>query len=142
MESRVISVSTGRQVIRVRNIYQHPEFDPVSFDSDISILELKRDLIFNQEVNKLSLPAVGASTLLDMFASVTSFGSIYEERNYAAVSLATHVNIVSKENCREAYHEEITDNMICACTSGDEMDILQVYRKYENILAWQRKYTI
>lgn len=126
-----ISALGGGQVIRVQKVHQHPEFNPETFDNDISILELDEDLIFNQNVNKLDLPTQDQSIADGAFANVTGWGRVYEGGNYPAVLLSSIVTTVNQEECRDVLGGAVTDNMLCASNLNNGQGTCQVYNEFK-----------
>ena len=48
------------QVHRIKNVFVHPNFQPRTSENDIALLELKRDVTFNNEVKPICLPGTRA----------------------------------------------------------------------------------
>ncbi|PIE58122.1 MAG: hypothetical protein CSA33_04205 [Desulfobulbus propionicus] len=136
---------TGER-IRVQRIVLHPDYSPITNDSDLALLELSRastqsPLPLFREDDSL---AGGTGTLIGWGArSATPF-----PHDYAQELQEVTVPIVSNTDCEIGYPGEITANMICAgyaaggkdSCQGDSGGPLMVYEdgvwQHAGIVSW------
>ena len=131
-------------LVRVKKVYTHPQYDPVSMNADYALLELNEDVLRP----RISLPGEADAELAASgeLATVIGWGSTLgynpgdEDVPADAPSQLQKASlpIVSNEACNSVYVEEtgnlegaplpegtrlITDNMICAGTPEGEAEI-------------------
>ena len=56
------------QVHRIKNVFVHPDFRTRTSENDIALLELERDVTFNQEVKPICLPGTRAKQYINEVA--------------------------------------------------------------------------
>lgn len=100
------------QIIAVKKVIQHENYDPKTTNQDLSILILKKPLEFNDLVNSISLaksePESGS------VATVTGYGFSQENGPLSKQLQKLDLPIVGREKCNSLYHGIITKYMLCA----------------------------
>lgn len=109
----------GGQIHLVAKIHQHPRYNEMTLDYDISILELTTD-ITNPRVRTIKpvnkTPAAGTMAEVIGWGTKQRVFARRREPTFANKVRAVKVPIVAQSLCRLAYYAEmiITDNMLCA----------------------------
>lgn len=114
---------TGGQVISVANVYRHPDYSTTTHDYDVSVLELKKDLELNENVQPIQLTQ--SELPAGELAVCTGWGRT-STNGYLPIYLRkVEVHTDSREDCAAAYGgDKITERMICA--SDPDKDACQV----------------
>uniref|UniRef100_A0A8C8RV17 Ovochymase-1 n=1 Tax=Pelusios castaneus TaxID=367368 RepID=A0A8C8RV17_9SAUR len=115
---RTLKEST-EQVRRVKTILVHPDFDIVSYDSDIALIHLDGHLEYNTVVRPICLPNTTEPLSSSVLCTMTGWGSTREADGSLASRLQqTQVPVLENEVCEENYYFNhpggITARMICA----------------------------
>ncbi|KAH1186769.1 hypothetical protein KIL84_019518 [Mauremys mutica] len=115
---RILKEST-EQVRRVKTIVAHPDFDTVSYDSDIALIQLDVPLEYNTVVRPICLPNSTQPLSSSVLCTMTGWGSTQEADGSLASRLQqTQVPILESEVCEKNYYFNhpggITARMLCA----------------------------
>ncbi|XP_040575995.2 brachyurin-like, partial [Lepeophtheirus salmonis] len=109
-----------RQYRVSENLHVHPDYvhDFHYYENDIGLIELDKELEFNDFVRPACLPTFADvdTDLVDKNTTITGWGRILGEPNYLMVPqlrYATDVPIISNYVCRESYGNTINSNIIC-----------------------------
>ncbi|KAM7244069.1 hypothetical protein CapIbe_004677 [Capra ibex] len=114
---RTLKEST-EQVRRAKHIVMHEDFDTLSYDSDIALIQLSSALEFNSVVRPVCLP----HSLEPLFSSeicvVTGWGSVSKDGGLASRLQQIQVPVLEREVCERTYYSAhpggISEKMICA----------------------------
>ncbi|XP_044797232.2 ovochymase-1 isoform X1 [Bubalus bubalis] len=114
---RTLKEST-EQVRRAKHIVMHEDFDSLSYDSDIALIQLSSALEFNSVVRPVCLP----HSLEPLFSSeicvVTGWGSASKDGGLASRLQQIQVPVLEREVCERTYYSAhpggISEKMICA----------------------------
>ncbi|ELR57200.1 Ovochymase-1, partial [Bos mutus] len=114
---RTLKEST-EQVRRAKHIVMHEDFDSLSYDSDIALIQLSSALEFNSVVRPVCLP----HSLEPLFSSeicvVTGWGSANKDGGLASRLQQIQVPVLEREVCERTYYSAhpggISEKMICA----------------------------
>ncbi len=100
---------TGQR-IKVRRIISHPSYDDDLYDSDIALLELE------EEASQQPVSLVPKGSVLEGKEAIAMGWGNTDPDGFESPETLQQVSlpIVSDETCREAYGDELTDNMVCA----------------------------
>ncbi|MGE0085415.1 MAG: trypsin-like serine protease [Desulfococcaceae bacterium] len=108
---------TGERV-NVKRIIVHPSYDNYTLDFDIALLELEHSVSYE------TISPVSENFVLEGQLSITmGWGKTdYNTYSYSDVLMDVFIPIVSNETCNAAfnvfnpvrYHDDITENMLCA----------------------------
>ncbi|XP_077205441.1 coagulation factor X-like [Paroedura picta] len=105
------------QKVRVRQFWQHPQYDPDNFNNDIALVQLTSNVVFSQHVLPICLPNPNLSTLLTekgTVGTVSGWGSTHVKGPSTRFLLKVKLPVVSMDTCRQSTKKLITDNMFCA----------------------------
>lgn len=132
----------------MRKVFQHPLFSYITADYDVSVLELRRTLEFNENIRPISL----ASELPEpgTMADAAGWGVTKSHGTSTSNTLkAVQIPIVDHEKCRNNYRRRgrsftVTDRMICAgydkggknICSGDSGGSLSIGDEIYGISSW------
>ena len=114
----------GAQVIRVKQFFQHSDYNHETMNMDFCILELEEDLTFSTSVRPACLPQddsndyTGAKTVVSGWGTLASGG---EQPKH--LQKLTELTVTANNDCGK-YNEEkentITENMMCAAKPGKD----------------------
>jgi len=101
---------------------EHSGFDWETLANDFAILYLSEDLVFGDTVGPVCLPSKENDDAYDdVVATVTGWGTTYEDGPVAQFLQKVDVDTMTNEACNNDYGEgEIQDNMICAARNGKD----------------------
>lgn len=118
------------QIREIENIQVYPDFDPVIFDGDIALINLKHPVKLTSRVQPVCLPDVysgmSARHLKEgSLGTVTGWGrdDNNNTESYPEVLMQAKVKIVANDECELGYQVadvslSVTGNMFCAGTDG------------------------
>lgn len=115
----------GFQRLRLAEIIIHPDYDPVSDDSDIALLRLLAPAPFREmqgdmlPIGAVQPVAATVGALTGTTATVVGWGSTVEQPsgrppNYPPELRQVDVPILANAQCDQSYRGEITPTMLCA----------------------------
>ncbi len=110
-----ISADQGNeQNLNVTASIPHPQYDPISADSDVGLLKLEGTA--NLNANNISVIRLNSqvATHTGTSATVTGWGALSEGGAGPDVLQEVSVPIVSDQVCQNAYPGQTTNNMFCA----------------------------
>jgi trypsin len=105
----------------------HPDYDDYLTDNDFMLLFLSRSTTEDVELVKVNSDVVSVGEDV----TVMGWGNMHPDRDMPADELMeVEVSIISNEECddssgkidgdKENYHDQITENMVCAKDSGED----------------------
>lgn len=104
---------SGGQVIAVKKICQHPNFDYWTLESDVSVLILEENIDLGKGAQPIELIPSGEDVKENATAVVTGWGSTASGRPSTDLQ-AVFVTHITDKRCKELYSEsKISDSMIC-----------------------------
>lgn len=129
------------QRVAVKRIFKQPDFNPISLDSDLALLQLAKPV-----TDAISLPLFdGSTTLSGLSATIIGWGLLNEnEDTYPGALQEVDLPIQPNSTCIASYGKsEFTDNMLCAglaqggkdSCSGDSGGPLMVQQNGAWVLA-------
>lgn len=113
-------------MIQVKTINQHPKYNALSNNNDISILELKTPLTFDTTIQPVKLPEADEDVPEGLNGTVTGWGKDSENGEMQTHLRKLDVPIASVEQCKKIYGTVITDHMMCAGYLEGGKDACQV----------------
>jgi hypothetical protein len=114
------------QIIKVKRMINHPEFNNPTFANDIALIELEEEAQLNQYVNYACLPNIGEN-MENMVCTVSGYGAT--ETSYMSnVLLKVRKPVIPVKQCAQ-YHCEfgnaIYDRNMCAGFVAGQRDACQ-----------------
>lgn len=112
------------QFIAVNKVIQHPDYDTMLTNNDMSLLLLSRKLIFSDRIQPIPLdpiePPTGAMAVASGWGTTSEGGKL--SRNLQRVE----VPVFQKSLCNVLYMGTVTDKMVCAGYLSGYYDSCQV----------------
>lgn len=116
--NRTMKNDTKRQIIRIKEIIRHPNFQISNFKNDIAILKVETEMKFaTPYIQPACLPAYENRNYTGIMATVTGWGRTGEYSGTSNEVRKVEVPIMSLDECRQNsgyVPTRITDNMMCA----------------------------
>uniref|UniRef100_A0A8C6FHG1 Peptidase S1 domain-containing protein n=1 Tax=Moschus moschiferus TaxID=68415 RepID=A0A8C6FHG1_MOSMO len=107
------------QVLRVAEVFEHPQWDPRAVRNDVALLKLAAPARLSAAVAPVCLPGADASFPAGSLCAVTGWGKTrYNAFNTPDKLQQATLPILSNADCKEFWGSKITDVMICAGASG------------------------
>nr|XP_011743699.1 ovochymase-1 isoform X2 [Macaca nemestrina] len=114
------------QVRRAKHIMAHEDFNTLSYDSDIALIQLSSPLEYSSAVRPVCLPHSTEPPFSSEICAVTGWGSISGDGGLASRLQQIQVHVLEREVCEHTYYSAhpggITEKMICAgfAASGEK----------------------
>ncbi|NXJ89863.1 FA7 factor, partial [Corythaixoides concolor] len=105
------------QKIDVERSWTHPHYDSNDYNSDIALLYLSSDVVFNEYVIPICLPSPNLAALLSeegRIGMVSGWGATHDRGSTLRFLMKVWLPIVAMETCQRATDRLVTDNMFCA----------------------------
>ncbi len=123
-EHDLIDRSTGVRY-KVAQIYMHEEYDSLSTNNDIAILELTEAITNVTPINLMSEELESQLNTGDLL-TVMGWGNMSaDEASFPTVLQEVQVPLYDRDKCNAAYGNGITDVMLCAGFEEGEKDSCQ-----------------
>ena len=92
--------------VTISKVTDHPDYNPFTLDSDLSILTLSSPVTFSPSVLPVCLPGYVNKSYQGEVATVTGWGHTISgnESSGASVLQEVDVTVWSNNDCRKAYH--------------------------------------
>lgn len=134
----------GGSRYKIKQVIQHQNYSPSSFDNDIAILKPFHILPFGDRIQPIPLQPQGAEVPAGTTAWVSGWGVTKEDSQTVSSYLrAVDVRIITDEECKVKYgSNKITSHMMCAQTlykdscQGDSGGPLAVDGKLVGVVSW------
>ncbi|CAL4084441.1 unnamed protein product, partial [Meganyctiphanes norvegica] len=102
----------------------HPDYDEYKVVNDISLIELKEDLVFNSRISPVCL-ADATDFVVGRQGVATGWGKISDAQFASDVLMEVGLNLIDRALCKDLYQKtpdkyDITDEMICTLTTGKD----------------------
>ncbi|XP_039707193.1 vitamin K-dependent protein C isoform X1 [Pteropus medius] len=111
----------------IKEVLMHPNYSKSTNDNDIALLRLARPATFSQTIVPICLPDSGLSerelTKVGQETVVTGWGYRSEtKRNRTFVLNFIKIPVAPRNECVQAMHHRVSENMLCAGILGDPRD--------------------
>ncbi|XP_009667996.2 coagulation factor IX-like [Struthio camelus] len=113
------------QKIDVERIWTHPHYDSNNHNSDIALLYLSSNVIFNEYAIPICLPSPSLATLLTeegRVGMVSGWGATHYKGATLRFLMKVKLPIVSMDTCQQSTDRLVTDNMFCAGYDAEAED--------------------
>uniref|UniRef100_A0A8C1XSL0 Zmp:0000001114 n=2 Tax=Cyprinus carpio TaxID=7962 RepID=A0A8C1XSL0_CYPCA len=98
----------------LKNIITHPNYDSMSYDYDISLLELSDPLNFTNTVHPICLPAPTHVFSAGSSCFVTGWGTLREGGSVAQILQKAEVKVINDTVCNMVTEGQVTSRMMCS----------------------------
>ncbi|KAG5271940.1 hypothetical protein AALO_G00185900 [Alosa alosa] len=102
------------QLRKVKTIIPHPDYNPMTFDYDIALLELEQPLKFTNLIHPICLPAKSHVFSAGTPCWVTGWGTLREGGLLAQVLQKAEVKIINDTVCNVVTEGQVTSRMMCS----------------------------
>ncbi|XP_068089840.1 transmembrane protease serine 9 isoform X2 [Hyperolius riggenbachi] len=112
--------------INLRRVIQHPQFNPLTLDFDVAVVELSSSLTFNKYIQPVCLPSALQKFPAGWKCMISGWGNIKEGNvSKPEVLQKASVGIIDQKICSVLYNFSITERMICAGFLDGKVDSCQ-----------------
>ncbi|XP_028280158.1 suppressor of tumorigenicity 14 protein [Parambassis ranga] len=115
----------GVQRRTVKRIITHPDYNQMTFDYDIALLELSTPLQFSNTIQPICLPAPSHIFPAGMPCWVTGWGALREGGQKAQVLQKASVKIINDTVCNVVTEGQVTSRMLCSGFLAGGVDACQ-----------------
>ncbi|XP_043114723.1 suppressor of tumorigenicity 14 protein homolog isoform X2 [Puntigrus tetrazona] len=98
----------------LKNIITHPNYDSMTYDYDISLLELSDPLNFTNTVHPICLPAPTHVFTAGSSCFVTGWGTLREGGSVAQILQKAEVKVINDTVCNMVTEGQVTSRMMCS----------------------------
>uniref|UniRef100_A0A8B9H1Y5 Zmp:0000001114 n=1 Tax=Astyanax mexicanus TaxID=7994 RepID=A0A8B9H1Y5_ASTMX len=113
------------QVREVQTIITHQDYNQLTQDNDIALLELKEPLVFSNTVHPVCLPANSHVFPAGMPCWVTGWGALREGGRASRVLQKAEVKIINDTVCDDVTEGQVTSRMLCSGFLAGGVDACQ-----------------
>ena len=112
----------NEQVRNIKKIHRHPQYDEITYDSDIAIIEMDSPVQFTDYVIPICLPHDESDfnlVVANANAVVIGWGATRKNRYKWSKRLKeVVVKVIDKTECKRKMTYPVTENMFCAGKSN------------------------
>ncbi|XP_055383828.1 vitellin-degrading protease-like [Condylostylus longicornis] len=125
-ESFSVRVGTNRrsgdgQILKVKKIIPHPEFNIKTYNHDIAIVKLKDKLKFNDKIQPIELSEITEILPVGEFGIASGFGLLsFDKGGFPTILQKVNLKVLDQTVCQRKYEKvnRITEFMFCAGGDG------------------------
>lgn len=119
--NRQSSTETASQQIEIEAHYDHPDYNDQTYDNDMSLLKLSRQVSFTREISPVCLPWNYPNDEFDgETVSASGWGTTSQGGSVSNTLREVDLPVLTTQQCRQYYPGQITDNMICTYNPGKD----------------------
>uniref|UniRef100_A0A8C6SHQ7 Zmp:0000001114 n=1 Tax=Neogobius melanostomus TaxID=47308 RepID=A0A8C6SHQ7_9GOBI len=109
----------------IRNIIPHPNYNRMTFDYDIALLELSEPLEFTNTIQPICLPSSSHVFPAGIGCWVTGWGAMREGAGAAQLLQKASVKIINDSVCNTVTEGQVTSRMLCSGVLAGGIDACQ-----------------
>ncbi|XP_062326244.1 complement factor D [Osmerus eperlanus] len=112
-----------KQRFEIQNLYSHPDFNPVNYDNDITLIKLDRAVQQTEAVKMVKyLRAGGSNPGTNDAVSTAGWGALGNLGEYPDKLMEVDIKIIARSTCfkNDRYGDDFTENMMCAAGSSKD----------------------
>ncbi|XP_055019853.1 LOW QUALITY PROTEIN: suppressor of tumorigenicity 14 protein homolog [Boleophthalmus pectinirostris] len=109
----------------IRRIITHPDYNQMTFDYDIALLELNEPLVFGNSIQPICLPSSSHHFPAGMSCWITGWGAMREGGQAAQLLQKALVKIINDSVCNTVTEGQVTSRMLCSGFLSGGVDACQ-----------------
>ncbi|XP_034392313.1 suppression of tumorigenicity 14b [Cyclopterus lumpus] len=109
----------------VKRIVAHSDYNTVTYDNDIAVMELDANVTLNQNIWPICLPSASYDFPAGREAWITGWGATREGGLAATILQKAEVRIINSTVCKSLMDDTVTDRMLCAGVLKGGVDACQ-----------------
>ncbi|TNN02445.1 hypothetical protein fugu_009932 [Takifugu bimaculatus] len=109
----------------VKRIISHPDYNQMTYDYDVALLELSEPLEFTNTIQPICLPDSSHMFPAGMFCWVTGWGAMREGGQKAQLLQKASVKIINDTVCNVVTEGQVTSRMLCSGFLSGGVDACQ-----------------
>ncbi|XP_060890426.1 suppressor of tumorigenicity 14 protein homolog isoform X2 [Labrus mixtus] len=98
----------------IQRIIAHPDYNFLTYDNDIALMELDSNVTLNQNIWPICLPSPTYDFPVGLAAWITGWGATREGGLAAKILQKAEVRIINSTVCKSLMKDDVTDRMLCA----------------------------
>ncbi|KAM4737636.1 suppressor of tumorigenicity 14 protein homolog [Anableps anableps] len=110
---------------KVKRIVIHKDYNRMSYDNDIALMELDSSVTLNQYIWPICLPSATYDFPVGQEAWITGWGATKEGDAGTKVLHKAQVRIINSTVCKNLLEDSVTDKMLCAGVLAGGVDACQ-----------------
>nr|XP_046255324.1 suppressor of tumorigenicity 14 protein homolog isoform X2 [Scatophagus argus] len=110
---------------QVKRIISHPDYNQMTYDYDIALLELSEPLQFTNTIQPICLPSSSHVFPAGMSCWVTGWGALREGGQKAQLLQKASVKIINDTVCNTVTEGQVTSRMLCSGFLAGGVDACQ-----------------
>ncbi|KAL0151334.1 hypothetical protein M9458_053328, partial [Cirrhinus mrigala] len=105
--------------IRVKSYHDHPDFNYRTFQNDIMLLRLEKEVELNKNVKRISIPTQEGDIKPDFVCSVAGWGRLSFEGEQSTRLMEADVKIMNNTECKNRWKKTYSaSEMMCVYGHG------------------------
>jgi guanylate cyclase len=122
------------EIKKIKKIISHENFDIVSFDNDIALLELESPITYGPRVSSVCLPSGEQTDFTNELTLISGWGRLGEKMATSSALRSVVVPIWSEKDCHDSGYGSLrlTGNMMCGGYPEGKKDACQGQNCYLN----------
>uniref|UniRef100_A0A3B4XEE2 ST14 transmembrane serine protease matriptase b n=1 Tax=Seriola lalandi dorsalis TaxID=1841481 RepID=A0A3B4XEE2_SERLL len=109
----------------IKRIIAHPDYNPLTYNNDIALMELDTEVTLNQNIWPICLPSPTYDFPAGQEAWITGWGATREGGVTATILQKAEVRIINSTVCKSLMNDEVSDRMLCAGVLKGGVDACQ-----------------
>ncbi|KAG7224361.1 hypothetical protein INR49_004703 [Caranx melampygus] len=109
----------------IKRIIAHEDYNPMTYNNDIALMELDTEVKLNQNIWPICLPSPTFDFPAGQVAWITGWGATREGGFAATILQKAEVRIINSTVCKSLLDDEVTNMMLCAGVLKGGVDACQ-----------------